>query len=132
MGPSWSWARRPRSSTGRRIRASRSSCGTCAERQHPQRSPVMAERAVYLNGQYVAERDAKVSVLDRGFRWGDAVYDATRTFEGRLFKLHEHVERFFRSLRYARIDPRLDQAAGAALCEERGRRNHAAGHAAAA
>ena len=49
----------------------------------------MAERVVYLNGQYVAERDAKVSVLDRGFRWGDAVYDATRTFEGRLFKLHE-------------------------------------------
>jgi branched-chain amino acid aminotransferase len=48
-----------------------------------------------------------VSVLDRGFRWGDAVYDATRTFEGRLFKLHEHVERFFRSLRYARIDLRL-------------------------
>jgi hypothetical protein len=64
----------------------------------------MAERFVYLNGDYVPERDAKVSVLDRGFRWGDAVYDATRTFDGRLFKLHEHVERFFRSLRDARID----------------------------
>jgi D-alanine transaminase len=37
----------------------------------------MAERFVYLNGDYVPERDAKVSVLDRGFRWGDAVYDAT-------------------------------------------------------
>jgi branched-chain amino acid aminotransferase len=86
----------------------------------------MAERVVYLNGQYVAERDAKVSVLDRGFRWGDAVYDATRTFEGRLFKLHEHVERFFRSLRYARIDPRLDKAAVAAVCEEVVRRNEAA------
>jgi branched-subunit amino acid aminotransferase/4-amino-4-deoxychorismate lyase len=83
----------------------------------------MAERVVYLNGQYVPERDAKVSVLDRGFRWGDAGYDATRTFEGRLFKLHEHVERFFRSLRYARIDPRLDRAAVAALCEEVVRRN---------
>jgi len=47
----------------------------------------MAERFVYLNGDYVPERDAKVSVLDRGFRWGDAVYDATRTFDGRLFKL---------------------------------------------
>jgi len=71
----------------------------------------MAERVVYLNGEYLAEKDAKVSVLDRGFRWGDAVYDATRTFEGRLFKLQEHVERFFRSLRYARIDPCLDKAA---------------------
>jgi branched-chain amino acid aminotransferase len=65
----------------------------------------MTERVVFLNGEYVPEREAKVSVLDRGFRWGDAVYDATRTFDGRLFKLEEHVERFFRSLRYARIDP---------------------------
>ena len=83
----------------------------------------MAERFIYLNGDYVPERDAKVSVLDRGFRWGDAVYDATRTFDGRLFKLHEHVERFFRSLRYARIDPCLDRAAVTALCEEVVRRN---------
>src|SRR5260370_927645 len=91
-GPSWSWARRPRSSTGRRIRASRSSCGTCAERRDPERSPVMAERVVYLNGQYVAERDAKVSVLDRGFRWGDAVYDATRTSEGAIVELGSPAE----------------------------------------
>ena len=86
----------------------------------------MAECGVYLNGQCVPERDAKVSVLDRGFRCGDAVFDATRTFEGRLFKLHEHVERFFRSLRYARIDPRLEKAAVAALCEEVVRRNEPA------
>jgi len=86
----------------------------------------MAERVVYLNGEYLAEKNAKVSVLDRGFRWGDAVYDATRTFEGRLFKLHEHVERFFRSLRYARIDPRLDKAAVTAICEEVVRRNEPA------
>src|SRR5262249_9632436 len=72
---------------------------------------------------YVAESNAKVSVLDRGFRWGDAVYDATRTFDGRLFKLSEHVERFFRSQRYARIDPRLDRDAIAAICEEVVRRN---------
>ena len=52
----------------------------------------MAERFVYLNGDYVPERDAKVSVLDRGFRWGDAVHEATRTFDGRLFKLPEHVD----------------------------------------
>jgi branched-chain amino acid aminotransferase len=90
----------------------------------------MAERFVYLNGDYVPERDAKVSVLDRGFRWGDAVYDATRTFDGRLFKLDEHVERFFRSLRYARIDPGLDRAAVSALCEEVVRRNEPARRAA--
>ena len=86
----------------------------------------MPERIIYLNGSYVPEADAKVSVLDRGFRWGDAVYDATRTFEGKLFKLDEHVERFFRSLRYARIDPRLGKADIAAICEEVARRNEPA------
>jgi branched-chain amino acid aminotransferase len=83
----------------------------------------MPERVIYLNGQYVPESEARVSVLDRGFRWGDAVYDATRTFDGRLFKLEEHVERFFRSLRYARLDPRLDRAEIAAISEEVVRRN---------
>jgi branched-chain amino acid aminotransferase len=86
----------------------------------------MEERLIYLDGEYVPEPDAKVSVLDRGFRWGDAVYDATRTFDGRLFKLREHVERFFRSLRYARIDPRLDRDAVATICEEVVQRNEPA------
>lgn len=65
-------------------------------------------------------------MLDRGLRWGDAVYDAARTFDGRLFKLEDHLERFFRSLRYARIDPRLDKPAVKAICEEVVRRNEAA------
>lgn len=86
----------------------------------------MAERVVYLNGEYVPEREAKVSVLDRGFRWGDAVYDATRTFDGKLFKLEEHVERFFRSLRYARIDPRLGKTELLAITEAVVRRNEPA------
>lgn len=90
----------------------------------------MPERVIYLNGQYVPEPDAKVSVLDRGFRWGDAVYDATRTFDGRLFRLDDHVERFFRSLRYARLDPRLDRTQVTAICEEVVRRNEPARRAA--
>jgi branched-chain amino acid aminotransferase len=90
----------------------------------------MSARVIYLNGQYLPEPEAKVSVLDRGFRWGDAVYDATRTFDGRLFKLEEHVERFFRSLRYARLDPRLDRVQVAAICQEVVRRNEPARRAA--
>src|SRR5438034_10621553 len=83
----------------------------------------MAERTIYLNGDYGPESHAKVSVLDRGFRWGDAVYDAVRTFDGRPFKLHEHVERFFRSLKYARIDPGLDKKQGTEVTLEVVRRN---------
>ena len=45
---------------------------------------------------------------DRGFKYGDAAFDMTRTFHGRPFKLQEHIERFYRSLRYLRIDPGLE------------------------
>jgi branched-chain amino acid aminotransferase len=64
----------------------------------------MEERIVYLNGAFVPETQAKVSVLDSGFNAGDGVYDVTRTFRHKPFKLREHTERLFRSLRYTRID----------------------------
>jgi len=64
----------------------------------------MEERIVFLNGAFVPESQAKVSVLDSGFNAGDGVYDVTRTFRHRPFKLREHTERLFRSLRYTRID----------------------------
>ncbi len=64
----------------------------------------MEERIIYLNGAFVPESQAKVSVLDSGFNAGDGVYDVTRTFGHRPFKLREHTERLFRSLQYTRID----------------------------
>ncbi len=64
----------------------------------------MEERIVYLNGAFVPESQAKVSVLDSGFNAGDGVYDVTRTFHHKPFKLREHTERLFRSLYYTRID----------------------------
>lgn len=65
------------------------------------------ERIVYLNGEFVQESQAVISVRDRGFVYGDAVFDTTRTFGGRIFKLSEHLDRFFNSLRYLRMDPPL-------------------------
>jgi len=64
----------------------------------------MEESIVYLNGAFVPESEAKVSVLDSGFNAGDGVYDVTRTFRHKPFKLREHTERLFRSLRYTRIN----------------------------
>jgi branched-chain amino acid aminotransferase len=64
----------------------------------------MEERIVYLNGAFVPESQAKVSVLDSGFNAGDGVYDVTRTFAQKPFRLREHTERLFRSLQYTRID----------------------------
>jgi len=64
----------------------------------------MGERMIYLNGSLVPESEATVSVLDSGFRSGDGVYEATRTFGHRPFKLQEHLARLYRSLTYTRID----------------------------
>jgi branched-chain amino acid aminotransferase len=64
----------------------------------------MDEKIVYLNGSFVPESEARVSVLDYGFNAGDGVYDVTRTFGQKPFKLREHTQRLFRSLRYTRIN----------------------------
>ena len=72
------------------------------------------ERVAYVNGKIVHESQATVSINDRGFLYGDAVFDTTRTFGHRIFKLEEHLERLYASLKYMRIDPGLtrDQMAG--------------------
>src|SRR5712692_4418587 len=69
-----------------------------------------AERVAYFNGSIVPEREVRVPFRDRGFKFGDAVFDTTRTFGHRIFKLPEHVERLYRSLRYLQIDPGLPVA----------------------
>ena len=65
----------------------------------------MAQEPVfYFNGQFVPASQAKVSVMDRGFRWGDAVYETLRTFQGKIFKAKQHLERLRGSLLYSRIN----------------------------
>ena len=63
------------------------------------------ERMAYVNGEIVPESQAVISILDTGFVHGDAAFDTTRTFNGNIFKLKEHQDRLFNSLRYLRIDP---------------------------
>ena len=63
------------------------------------------ENVVFFNGQLVPEKDVGIPIRDRGFIYGDAVFDATRTFSGRTFRLREHIHRLYNSLRYLRIDP---------------------------
>jgi branched-chain amino acid aminotransferase len=75
-------------------------------------------RVAYFNGQIVPEREVMLPFRDRGFKYGDAAFDMTRTFHGRAFKLKEHIERFYRSLRYLRIDPGIGQAEMIAASEE--------------
>ena len=66
------------------------------------------ESLVYVNGELVPASQASVSVFDRGFRWGDGVYEMARTFSGKIWKLRDHLDRLYWSLQYTRIDPRID------------------------
>ena len=68
------------------------------------------EPVVFLNGELLAESRAGIPIRDRGFIYGDAVFDAARTFNGVPFRLGEHVRRLYDSLRYVRIDPGMGMA----------------------
>jgi D-alanine transaminase len=57
----------------------------------------------YLNGDYVRLCDAKVSVLDRGFIFGDGIYEVVPAYRGKLFRFDEHLARLNRSLAKLRI-----------------------------
>ena len=64
----------------------------------------------YLNGEYTALADAKVSVLDRGFLFGDGIYEVVPVYGGRLFRFSEHMARLSRSLAKVRIPNPFDDA----------------------
>ena len=53
------------------------------------------EPIVYLNGELKPESQAGISIRDRGYLYGDAVFDAARTFNGTPFRLTEHVHRLY-------------------------------------
>jgi D-alanine transaminase len=57
----------------------------------------------FLNGQFISLRDAKVSVMDRGFIFGDGVYEVVPVYGGRPFRFAEHMARLDRSLGELRI-----------------------------
>ena len=77
-----------------------------------------SERVAYVNGDIVPESRATISIHDRGFLQGYSVFDTTRTFNHTIFKLDEHLERFYRSLKYARLEPGMDVSKMASITME--------------
>lgn len=61
------------------------------------------QRTVYLNGEYLPESEAKVSVFDRGFLFADAIYEVTAVVDGKLLDLDGHAARLARSCRELEI-----------------------------
>ena len=52
---------------------------------------------IFIDGKYLNERDAKISVFDHGLLYGDGVFEGIRAYNGRVFKLKEHIDRLFYS-----------------------------------
>jgi D-alanine transaminase len=70
----------------------------------------------YLNGEYGSLRDAKVSVLDRGFIFGDGIYEVVPVYARKLFRFDEHMARLNRSLGKVRIVNPHSEAEWLARC----------------
>ena len=83
----------------------------------------MTEYTSYFNGEYVSAGDVKIDPTDRGFVVGDVVFEVARTFNGKTFRLKEHIDRLYRSLKYTRIDSGLSPDEMVDICEEVVRRN---------
>ncbi len=57
----------------------------------------MSELLIYYNGKYVPKAEATTSIYDHGFLYGDGVFEGIRAYNGRVFKLREHVDRLYDS-----------------------------------
>lgn len=64
----------------------------------------------YLNGEFGALRDMKVSVLDRGFLFGDGIYEVMPVYGRRIFRFDDHMARLARNLGKIRIPNPLSSA----------------------
>jgi len=60
---------------------------------------------VYIDGTFYEKENAKVSVFDHGFLYGDGVFEGVRAYHGKVFKLDEHVDRLFDSAKVIALDP---------------------------
>jgi branched-chain amino acid aminotransferase len=76
------------------------------------------ERVAWFNGKIVRESQVVIPFRDQGFLRGDAVFDMTRSFNGKAFRLEEHISRLYRSLKYLDIEPGLSATEMAAISED--------------
>lgn len=62
-----------------------------------------SERVVWFNGKLIPESEARISIYDSALMFGDMVFEMTRSFNKLQFKLREHLERLYASIKYVRI-----------------------------
>ena len=59
---------------------------------------------IYIDGKYLDEANAKISVFDHGLLYGDGIFEGIRAYNGRVFKLKEHIDRLFCSAKSILLD----------------------------
>ncbi|HPT18772.1 MAG TPA: branched-chain-amino-acid transaminase [Methanothrix sp.] len=79
---------------------------------------------IYLNGKFVPAEQATVSVFDHGFLYGDGVFEGIRAYEGRVFRLEDHVKRLFDSAQAIMLKIPLSQEEMAEAIKETLRKNN--------
>src|SRR5437870_115944 len=83
----------------------------------------MMELSVYINGKFLPQSEAKLSVFDHGLLYGDGVFEGIRAYNGRVFKLERHIDRLFDSAKAIRLDVPLTREQVAQVVVEACRRN---------
>jgi len=73
---------------------------------------------IYLDGQLVPRDEAKVSVFDHGFLYGDGVFEGIRVYNGRIFRLDAHLERLWRCAKAIMLEPPMSKAEFGRAIEE--------------
>jgi len=67
------------------------------------------EWIAYVNGEYVPQSEAKLSIFDHGLLYGDGVFDAFCAWNGCIFKMDQHIDRLYKSIRIFRLDMPLSE-----------------------
>lgn len=70
----------------------------------------MSDSIAFLNGDYLPLNEAKISVLDRGFLFADGIYEVIPVYQGKVFRLEQHLDRLEFSLAETRIDTPVTRA----------------------
>jgi branched-chain amino acid aminotransferase len=73
---------------------------------------------IYVNGEYFPQEEAKISVLDHGFLYGDGVFEGMRSYAGKIFKCEEHIDRLFDSARAICLNPPVSKDELNRICYE--------------
>jgi branched-chain amino acid aminotransferase len=81
------------------------------------------EPIIYVNGAFVPQSEARISVLDHAVLYGDGIFETAIAWQGRIFKLEEHLERGFRSMAAIALEPPLSRETMRSLIIEAVRRN---------